>query len=119
MTKFTFKGKEIVEKGPKGETVSKHSVFSLEGQPHKGQWMLTKIDSAMRDLAGTFVENIYHSENIVIDIFSEPGEELEEVRTKAIRIEDYSSEPHKVVIVFPHQEVPDATLIKALDSKEH
>ena len=118
MTKFTFKGKKIEQKASKGETISTHYEFALEGQPHKGQWMLTKIDSAMRELAGTFVEEVYHSEHVVIDIFSEPGEALEDVRIKAIRIEDYSSEPHKIVIVFPHQEVSDEAFIKALNSKE-
>lgn len=118
MTKFTFKGKKIEEKGSKGKIISTHYEFSLEGQPNEGQWMLTKIDSVMRELAGTFVEEIYHSEHIVIDVFSEPGEFLEDVRTKAIRIEDYSSEPHKIVIVFPHQKVSDEALIKALNSKE-
>jgi len=117
MTKFVFKGKKVVQK-VKGKKVSEYFVFSLVGQPTKGQWHLTTIDSAMRKLAGTFLEDIHNSHHVTVKIYSEPGEVLEDVRTKAIVVEDYSSTPHQIIVVFPHQRIPDERLIDTLNQLE-
>ena len=91
--------------------------FHIIGNPEK-EWELMRILRALEKLAGTYVEEIFHSKDYAVSgrIYSESTEIFEKHRTNAILIEDHSGEPHKVVIVFLHSPVSDEAMIRAIET---
>lgn len=111
MTKILFEGRHV------GAEVGAYVKFHIVGMPDK-EWELMRILRALEKLAGTYLEEIFHTKDhaVSVRIYSEPSEMFEQPRTNAILIEDYSGEPHKVVVVFPYSQVSDEAMVMAIET---
>jgi hypothetical protein len=120
MTKFVFNSEKIIERDEEGRKISECTMFYLnKGLGHR-KWMLLDILGGIREIAGSYKEAIYASDDykFLVDMHSEATEETEKPRTKAILIEDYSGSSPKLIAFFPYQTISESQMIDAIDTSK-
>jgi hypothetical protein len=115
MAKFTFIGKLFEEKS-EGEIIAKHTVFFIESYPRLGEWHQSTIENALEKSAGTFSQEIYRSQNVIVRTFFSPAKLLDSVKVNAILIEDFNTKNPIITIYFPFQEFSVDSMVDALET---
>ena len=117
ITKFEFNPKKTVERDEQGRIVSEFTEFYLDGHKDK-TWNIIDILWGIKEIAGTFEEEVYVSEKCNVDVrtYSEATDLLEKPRVKAIYVEDNSGPQPKAVVYFPYLRISEQEMVKAIDS---
>ena len=113
MARFVFDSEIVTERDSEGRKVSENTGFYLSGRKNE-KWNIVEVIHGIEEIAGSFAEDIYDTGKFFVRTYSEPTDEPEKPRTKAIYIEDYTGDSPKAFVIFPYSSISEERMIAAI-----